>query len=298
MSLPHQQSSSSGVVAQENVGYQDGATSPRNNAMVYRQNQITQQQNINGNSRTTGGGRRKYRGGSSSVVVPSFPSSGPPVSSSGQDANSSSQSTNTTNTQSQANASCDSCIGDASNTTHCQSAACNPNAQTGGGGCNGSGLVGLNQTWGCMSGGKRRRTQNRRSRRKKGGMEAVRSAANWVFAPAKQMYNDVTGETERKKQEDHFRRQSDKLDAQFEEDRKQDYLKRSKMLGNKVDLEGYKKQREDNDRMKEENRTHQSQEKISKRGGGKRTYRKSRKGKKSKKVKKSKKAKKSRKSRK
>ena len=169
MSLPHQQSSSSGVVAQENVGYQDGATSPRNNAMVYRQNQITQQQNINGNTRTTGGGRRKYRGGSSSVVVPSFPSSGPPVSSSGQDANSSSQSTNTTNTQSQANASCDSCIGDASNTTHCQSAACNPNAQTGGGGCNGSGLVGLNQTWGCMSGGKRKYKKSRKDTTISGG---------------------------------------------------------------------------------------------------------------------------------
>ena len=297
MVLPHEQSATSGVTPVESAPLTPGASSQKQSAMMYREQANQSQNSMN----KTGGKKRRYKGkGGSSTVVPSFPQSGPPTGSSSQSATGNSVSSNLTGTQSNADKACDKCFGDNVQPI-CNTPQCNPQAGGGGGcGCNSgtNGLVSIGQTWGCMSGGKRRRTQNRRSRRKKGGMEAVRSAANWVFAPAKQMYNDVTGETERKKQEDHFRRQSDKLDAQFEEDRKQDYLKRSKMLGNKVDLEGYKKQREDNDRMKEENRTHQSQEKISKRGGGKRTYRKSRKGKKSTKVKKSKKAKKSRKSRK
>ena len=165
--LPHQQSETSGVTPFQQSGYQDGATSPRSNAMTYRNNQIAQQQDINGNSKTTGGGRRKHRGGSNTVVVPSFPSSGPSVSGPGQDANSNSVGANSTSTQSSANGSCDSCIGDASKTAHCQSSACNP--QRGGGSCNGSGLIGPNQTWGCMSGGKsrrKRRTKRKRTKRK------------------------------------------------------------------------------------------------------------------------------------
>jgi len=163
--LPHEQSLESGVTPYSQVGYQDGATSPRSNAMTYRNNQIAQQQSIN----KSGGSKRKKRqkGGEGSVVVPSFPSSGPPVSGPGQDANSNSVGANTTSTQSSANASCDSCIGDASKTAHCQSSACNP--QRGGGSCNGSGLIGPNQTWGCMSGGKsrrKRRTKRKQTKRK------------------------------------------------------------------------------------------------------------------------------------
>ena len=163
MSLPHEQSESSGVTPFQQVGYQDGASSPRSNAMAYRSSQ-TQQQDIN----TIGGSkkRRKYKGGTGSVVVPSFPSSGPPVSAPGQDVNSNSQNTNSTNLQTQANGSCDSCIGSASNTDHCQSTACNPNPQTGGGSCNGSGLVGPNDTWNCMSGGKSRRKKRKQTKRK------------------------------------------------------------------------------------------------------------------------------------
>jgi len=162
MSLPHEQSESSGVTPFQQVGYQDGATSPRSNAMAYRSSQTKQQQDIN----TKGGSkkRRKYKGGTGSVVVPSFASSGPPVSAPGQDVNSNSQNTNSTNLQTQANGSCDSCIGDASKTAHCQSAACNP--QTGGGSCNGSGLVGPNDTWNCMSGGKSRRKKRKQTKRK------------------------------------------------------------------------------------------------------------------------------------
>ena len=159
--LPHQSSEKSGVTPFQQVGYQDGASSPRSNAMTYRNNQTAQQQSINkaGGSKKK---KRKHRGGSNTVVVPSFPSSGPPVSGPGQDANSNSVGANTTSTQSSANANCDSCIGDASKTPHCQSSACNP--QTGGGSCNGSGLIGPNQTWACMSGGKSRR--KRRTKRK------------------------------------------------------------------------------------------------------------------------------------
>lgn len=160
--LPHEQSSESGVTPFSQVGYTDGASDPRQNAIMYRQKQIDNQQQINGNKR--GGGKkekkRKYNGGSSSVVVPSFSTPGPPVSGPGQDANSNSIGANTTSTQSVANSRCDSCIGDASNTPHCQSAACNP--QRGGGSCNGSGLIGSNETWGCMSGGKSKRKKGKK----------------------------------------------------------------------------------------------------------------------------------------
>jgi hypothetical protein len=63
MSLPHQQSETSGVTPFKQAGYQDGATSPRSNAMAYRSNQTSQQQSIN----KTGGSkkrRRKHKGGS------------------------------------------------------------------------------------------------------------------------------------------------------------------------------------------------------------------------------------------
>jgi len=170
MSLPHQQSESSGVTPFKQSGYQDGASSPRSNAMAYRSNQTSQQQSIN----STGGSkkrRRTHKGGSGQVVVPSFPSSGPPVSAGGQDVNSNSQGTNSTNLQTKANGSCDSCIGDASKTPHCQSAACNP--QAGGGTCNGSGLVGPNETWMCMSGGNSMRKKRISRKNKKGGNGAM-----------------------------------------------------------------------------------------------------------------------------
>lgn len=166
MSLPHQQSETSGVTPFKQAGYQDGASSPRSNAMAYRSNQTSQQQSIN----STGGSKKrrrkhKHKGGTGQVVVPSFPSSGPPVSAGGQDVNSNSQGTNATHLQTKANGSCDSCIGNASNTAHCQSAACNP--QAGGGTCNGSGLVGPNQTWACMSGGKSRRKKRKQTKKRK-----------------------------------------------------------------------------------------------------------------------------------
>lgn len=163
MSLPHQQSENTGVTPFQQVGYEDGASSPRSNAIQYRSSQIKQQQSIN----KTGGSKRKkkrQRGGQAGIVVPSFPSNGPAVSGGSQDVNSNSQNTNSTHLQTKANSSCDSCIGDASNTAHCQSPACNP--QTGGGNCNGTGLVGTNQTWGCMSGGKSKRKKRKQTKKK------------------------------------------------------------------------------------------------------------------------------------
>jgi hypothetical protein len=163
MSLPHQQSAQSGVTPFSQSGYQNGASSPRQNAMAYRQAQNDNQQRINGNK--SGGSKRKkrQRGGEGRITVPSFSSPGPPVSGPGQNANSNSAGANTTSSQSSANAVCDKCIGvEASKTPDCQSPTCNP--QSGGGTCNGAGLIGLNQTWGCMSGGKSRR--KRRMKRK------------------------------------------------------------------------------------------------------------------------------------
>lgn len=54
--LPHQQSETNvGVIPFQQSGYQDGATSPRSNAMTYRNNQIAQQQSIN----KAGGSKKK-----------------------------------------------------------------------------------------------------------------------------------------------------------------------------------------------------------------------------------------------
>jgi hypothetical protein len=160
MSLPHEQSETTTVKPVQQSGFEDGASSPRSNAMVYRQNQIATQTSMNNSY----GGKRKYRGGSSTMTVPQFSQTGPSVSTGSQTANASSQNVNTTNTQSIENSKCDSCIGDNSNTTLCQSSECNP--QSGGGCGNESGLIGPNNSWGCMSGGKTRQRKKGLLRKK------------------------------------------------------------------------------------------------------------------------------------
>ena len=166
MSLPHQQSADSGVTPVQSSPLHDGASSQRQSAVLYRQNQVAKQTSMNNS--LSGGKRKKrrYRGGSGTVVVPSFNSPGPTVSP--VDATTNSQQSNSTSLQVGADASCDKCIGDASNTPTCQSAACNSQAggkrlQKGGscGSCGiqmggNGGLIPNGQTWGCMSGGKRR----------------------------------------------------------------------------------------------------------------------------------------------
>ena len=169
MSLPHEQAKSSGVMPVKSAPPVAGASNGKEGAAMYRQQQAQQQNDMN---KTFSGGRRrrrrrrsyKFKGGSDTVVVPQFNSPGPQVSAGGQDATGASVSSNTTMTQSSANASCDKCIGDASNTPHCQGPECNPNSQSGGS-CKSSGLVPIGATWGCMSGGVRRSRKHVKSRK-------------------------------------------------------------------------------------------------------------------------------------
>jgi hypothetical protein len=123
MSLPHQQSSNSGgVMPVQTSPLHPGASSQRESSAMYRaEQQSAQTQAI----KTLSGGKRKaYRGGNGTVQVPSFSTPGPQVSPVGATQNS--MQTNSTNLQSSANAACDKCIGDVSNTPTCQSPACNP----------------------------------------------------------------------------------------------------------------------------------------------------------------------------
>jgi len=173
MSLPHEQSADSGVTPVQSAPLQDGASSQRQSAVLYRQNQVAKQSSMN--TSLSGGKKKKrrYRGGSGTAVVPSFNPPGPSVSP--VDATTNSQQSNSTSLTVQAEGACDKCIGDASNTPTCQSAACNPQAggkrlqkggscgscgscgiQMGGSGCGNGGLIPNGQTWGCMSGGKRK----------------------------------------------------------------------------------------------------------------------------------------------
>lgn len=168
--LPHQHASNVGVKPVESAPYEHGASSPRSSAMTYRNN-ITQQQTDN--NKSFGGKKmrrnrrsRKHKGGIG-PTVPSFSSPGPTVSSGSQTATGASVASNTTNTQSAANAACDKCIGAEASASHvCQSPACNP--QSGGSGCSeGVGLVGPNQSWGCMSGGKKHRHSKKSTHKRK-----------------------------------------------------------------------------------------------------------------------------------
>ena len=181
MSLPHEQSANSGVTPVQSAPLQDGASSQRQSAVLYRQNQVAKQSSMN--TSLSGGKKKKrrYRGGSGNAVVPSFNPPGPSVSP--VDATTNSQQSNSTSLTVQAQNACDKCIGDASNTPTCQSATCNPQAggkrlqkggscgscgiQMGGSGCGNGGLIPNGQTWGCMSGGKRRYRKSRKVRKSK-----------------------------------------------------------------------------------------------------------------------------------
>jgi len=184
MSLPHQQSEESDVTPFQSSPLPEGATSQRDGAIVYRQNQVAKQNSMNNSLSGGKKKKRRYRGGSGTVIVPSFTSPGP--SASPVDATSNSKQSNFTSLQAGADASCDKCIGDVSNTPTCQSPACNPQAggkrlqkggscgscgscgiQMGGSGCGNGGLIPNGQTWGCMSGGKRRYRKSRKVRKSK-----------------------------------------------------------------------------------------------------------------------------------
>ena len=172
MSLPHEQSGSYGVKPVETAPYYNGASSPRESAIIYRNEQSQNQSSMN---KTYGGKkyrRRKYKGGSDNndgLVIPSFTTSGPQVSAGSQTATGSSIAANTTATQGLSYSVCDSCIGEASNSELCQGPQCNPNAQTGGScsSCNNSGLIPIGKTWGCMSGGKRKTKKSKKTMKAK-----------------------------------------------------------------------------------------------------------------------------------
>lgn len=169
MSLPHEQSAKSGVTPVQTAPMQPGASSQRDSSIMYRQDQVAKQQSMN--KQYSGGKRgrprksKRHRGGSSnSIVVPSFSTPGPPVSGGNQSSTGTSMSTTSAALQGSADGSCDKCIGDASQTPHCQSGACNPQAGgQNGGGCNScsgdNGLIPIGKTWGCLSGGGKRKTK-------------------------------------------------------------------------------------------------------------------------------------------
>jgi len=170
MSLPHQVSSNSDVVPVQSSPLQPGSSSQRDSALMYRASQVEEQNAMN---KSLSGGKKgnyKHKGGSDTMVVPTFNTPGPEVGPVG--ANQNSQQSNAVMSQSGANSSCDSCIGNNSNTPHCQGPACNPNAGQLGGGCSScsvgnNGPIDSNTSWGCMSGGKRKYVKSRKMKKSK-----------------------------------------------------------------------------------------------------------------------------------
>lgn len=159
MSFPNDKSGENGVAPLESQPLLNGASSPRESAMLNGQQKASEQNAMN----KSGGKRYKGKGGSGTMQVPQF--SGP-----GAGANAGSVASNTTNSQGGANAVCDKCFGDVSAMAPelratCQGPECNP--VQAGGACSscGGGLIPNGQTWGCVGGGKRR--NNRRLRQSK-----------------------------------------------------------------------------------------------------------------------------------
>lgn len=170
-------SSNIGVIPVESVPYHPGASSPQQSAILYRQSQVEQQNKMN----KVGGkqNKRKHRGGAN--IVPSFSTPGPPVGSAGQSATGSSVEANTSLTQGSANAFCDKCYGDNSSSAICQGPQCNPTVsaslgQKGGTNCGGNmGLIPNGQTWGCLSGGKRKSKKSKKSKTAKKSKKSKKS---------------------------------------------------------------------------------------------------------------------------
>jgi hypothetical protein len=166
MSQPHQISKDGGVQPLEQVPMMPGASSQRESAYLHGQENAARQNQMNKTGGKRGKSRRRRKvskqgGGSGSLQVPKFSTGGAQVIAPSMNANASSQSTNTTLTQGNADAVCDNCIG-SNQPSICNTPECNPQM---GGGKNGN-VLGPNQTWGCMSGGKRTRRRMRKSRRK------------------------------------------------------------------------------------------------------------------------------------
>ena len=156
----------------------NGATSQREQSIAYREQQSTNQNDMNQKfggrkktkktKKTSTTRKRKYKGGNG-IIIPSFNTPGPPVSSGSQSSNGLSTGAASAGVTGIANSACDKCIGPASASDICQGPQCNPNAipQAGGSGCNGSsGLIQNGQSLGCFSGGSNKMKKRKQSKKK------------------------------------------------------------------------------------------------------------------------------------
>ena len=179
--------SDNGVIPVETVPMLPGASSPSQNAVLYREQQIAKQQNMNnGHSGGKNGSRRRsnmcrnrrsYMGGN--IQVPSFTQPGAPVSSGFQNPTSASISGNSNALAVQANGVCDECIGSESlKNPICQGPQCNPaSVSQKGGNCGYSnqGLIPAGQSWNCMSGGIKKSMKSKKARKSKKAMKSKKA---------------------------------------------------------------------------------------------------------------------------
>jgi hypothetical protein len=158
----------SSVIPLESAPFPPGASSPQQAALITGQQASARQNEMNkmGGKR---GYKKKYRGGAQ--TVPTFSSTGPTIGSESQSANGASVSSNTSLSQGSANGVCDTCYGANSSSAICQGPQCNPSAMTGGGCSNAGGLIPNGQSWGCLSGGKKKsktkKSKTKKSKKKK-----------------------------------------------------------------------------------------------------------------------------------
>ena len=154
----------SSVIPVESAPFPKGASSPQQAALITGQQASARQNEMNkmGGKRTY---KKKYRGGAQ--TVPTFANTGPTVGSGSQSANGASVSSNTSLSQSSANGVCDTCYGANSSSAICQGPQCNPSAMTGGGCSNAGGLISNGQSWGCLSGGKKKAKKTKKAKKAK-----------------------------------------------------------------------------------------------------------------------------------
>ena len=156
----------SSVIPVESAPFPQGASSPQQAALITGQQASARQNEMNkvGGKR---GYKKKYRGGAQ--TVPTFSSTGPAVGAGGQTANGASVNSSIALTQGGANGVCDTCYGANSNSEVCQGPQCNPSAMKGGSCNSAGGLIPNGQSWGCLSGGKKKskKTKTKKSKTKK-----------------------------------------------------------------------------------------------------------------------------------
>ncbi len=143
--------------------YHPGASNARQNAIISANKNDEHQHKLN--QQAGKGGKHNYyhlAGGDSNqrLFVPKFPEPRTGGMAPSQGANASSASVNSTGVQGNAYAKCDSCAVNP-NTPICQGPSCNSQA----GGSSGCSTISSNQTWSCMSGGKKTKKRKRGTRK-------------------------------------------------------------------------------------------------------------------------------------